>query len=278
VMILGKFGCPKMGIAGAGYATALGTLVAAIYGVYLVFADKKRGEYAFASGWKWNSELMKRFIRFGLPSGMQWALEGLAFSVFLIFIGRMANGDAALSASSMVVTVMMLSLLPAMGMAQATSVLVGQFLGEKKPHEAERAVWAGWQVTIMYACLAGFTFVAFPGFYLSWFKNKENAVLWAQVSIMVPFLLMFVATFTTADSMNLIFSFSLKGAGDTKFVTAVALILPWPLMVIPTFFLKDLSGGIYWAWGSATVFSAVQASVFWRRFVGGKWKVMSVIN
>jgi multidrug resistance protein, MATE family len=278
VMILGKFGCPKMGIAGAGYATALGTLVAAIYGVYLVFADKKRGEYAFASGWKWNSELMKRFIRFGLPSGMQWALEGLAFSVFLIFIGRMANGDAALSASSMVVTVMMLSLLPAMGMAQATSVLVGQFLGEKKPHEAERAVWAGWQVTIMYACLAGFTFVAFPGFYLSWFKNKENAVLWAQVSIMVPFLLMFVATFTTADSMNLIFSFSLKGAGDTKFVTAVALILPWPLMVVPTFFLKDLSGGIYWAWGSATVFSAVQASVFWRRFVGGKWKAMSVIN
>jgi MATE family multidrug resistance protein len=95
---------------------------------------------------------------------------------------------------------------------------------------------------------------------------------------MVPYLLMFVATFTCADSVNLIFSFSLKGAGDTKFVTAVALILPWPLMVAPTFYLKDLEGGVYYAWGAATVFSIVQASVFWRRFVGGKWKQMSVIG
>lgn len=277
-MILGKGGFPKMGIYGAGVATAIGTAIAALYGLILVFKDKERREYHLTSDWQFNGELMKRFIRFGVPSGLQWALEGLAFSIFLIIIGRAALGDAALASSSIVVTVMMLSILPALGMAQATSVLVGQYLGEKKPQEAESAVWAGWQVTIMYILFAGLTFVLFPGFYLSWFKNAENAALWAQVSIMVPYLLMFVATFTCADSVNLIFSFSLKGAGDTKFVTAVALILPWPLMVTPTFFLKDLEGGVYYAWGAATVFSIAQASIFWRRFVGGKWKQMSVIG
>ncbi len=278
IMILGKFGCPAMGIAGAGYATAIGTALAAVYGIWLVFSDKNRREYGMTSGWKWNMDLMKRYIRFGIPSGLQWALEGLAFSVFLIFIGRMVDGNAALAASSIVVTIMMLSVLPAMGMAQATSVLVGQFLGEKKPNEAERAVWAGWQVTILYILLAGSTFLLFPNFYMSWFKNKDNAALWAQVSVMVPYLLMFVAVFTTSDSVNLIFSFSLKGAGDTKFVTTAALILPWPLMVIPSFFLINLKGGLYWSWGAATVFSFIQAIVFWRRFVGGKWKNMSVIG
>jgi MATE family multidrug resistance protein len=114
-MILGKFGFPKMGIAGAGYATAIGTAIAALYGMYLVFSDRERREYGLTTGWKWNSELMQRFIRFGVPSGMQWALEGLAFSIFLIFIGRMVDGSAALSASSIVVTIMMLSILPAMG-------------------------------------------------------------------------------------------------------------------------------------------------------------------
>lgn len=276
-MILGKGGFPKMGIAGAGYATAIGTAVAAVYGVWLVFSDRERREYHLHSGWKWNADLLRRFIRFGVPSGMQWALEGLAFSIFLIFIGRMTDGSAALSASSIVVTVMMLSILPALGMAQATAVLVGQYLGEKRPNDAESAVWAGWQVTIMYILVAGLTFVLFPGFYLSWFANKSDPEMWAKVTVIAPYLLMFVATFTTSDSVNLIFSFSLKGAGDTKFVTIVALILPWPLMVLPTYLLKDQPGAVYWAWAAGTVFSITQATVFWRRFVGGKWKQMSVI-
>lgn len=277
-MILGKWGFPKMGIAGAGYATAIGTAIAALYGLWLVFSDKHRREYGLTLGYKWNNDLMKRFIRFGMPAGMQWALEGLAFSVFLIFIGRMSDGNAALAASSIVVTLMMLSILPAMGVAQATSVLVGQFLGEKKPAAAERAVWAGWQVTLLYMFAVGLSFVLFPAFYMDWFMNKDNAALWAQVSVMVPVLLLFIAAFTTTDSVNMVFSFSLKGAGDTKFVTAVALLLPWPLMVIPTFFLVKIPNGLYWSWGAAAVFSFVQATVFWRRFVGGKWKQMSVIG
>jgi MATE family multidrug resistance protein len=231
-----------------------------------------------SSAWQWNTALMRRFIRFGVPAGMQWALEGLAFSIFLIFIGRMVDGSAALSASSIVVTIMMLAILPALGMAQATAVLVGQYLGEKRPNDAESAVWAGWQVTIMYILVVGATFVLFPGFYLSWFANKSDPELWTKVTGMVPYLLIFVATFTTSDSINLIFSFSLKGAGDTRFVTLVALFLPWPLMVLPTYLLKDQPGAVYLAWGAATCFSIIQATVFWRRFVGGKWKQMSVIS
>ncbi|HMV36576.1 MAG TPA: MATE family efflux transporter [Turneriella sp.] len=277
-MILGKGGFPEMGIAGAGYATAIGTALAALYGLWLVFSDRERREYGMNSGWRWNRELMARFIRFGVPSGMQWALEGLAFSIFLIFIGRMVDGNAALSASSIVVTVMMLSILPALGMAQAAAVLVGQYLGEKRPADAEAAVWSGWQVAVLYIMAVGLTFVLVPGFYLGWFENKKDPELWQKVMQMAPYLLIFVAIFTTADSINLIFSFALKGAGDTRFVTIVAFLLPWPLMVLPTYLLKDQPGAVYLAWGAGTVFSLTQATIFWRRFVGGKWKRMSVIG
>jgi MATE family multidrug resistance protein len=277
-MILGKGGFPRLGIAGAGYATAIGTACAALYGLYLVFSDRERREYRMNSGWRYNSELMARFVRFGVPAGMQWALEGLAFSIFLILIGRMVDGSAALAASSIVVTVMMLSILPALGMAQATAVLLGQYLGEKRPKDAESTVWAGWQIAVLYIVTLGVTFVLAPGFYLSWFRNTKDPLLWAQVMVIAPYLLMFVATFTISDSVNLIFSFSLKGAGDTRFVTIVALLLPWPLMVLPTYLLKDQPGAVYLAWGAATCFSIIQAVVFWRRFVGGKWKQMSVIS
>jgi MATE family multidrug resistance protein len=277
-MIFGKWGCPALGIAGAGYATALASLAGAVYGLYLVFNQSNEMQYRVRSGWKLNTELMMRFVRYGFPSGLQWALEGLAFTVFLIVVGRMPNGSAALASSGIVVTVMMLAILPALGIAQAVLVLVGQHLGEKNPAQAELSTWSGLQVAAMYILCVGFTFAIFPGFYLSWFHNPSDPQLWDQVSVIVPYLLLYVALFTSFDSMNLIFSFALKGAGDTQFVTFVALLMPWPLMVFPTWLFKDFNGAIYWAWGAASVYIICQAFVFWNRFVGGKWKAMSVIN
>jgi multidrug resistance protein, MATE family len=278
IMIFGKFGFPAMGVAGAGYATALANWVSAFYGLYLVFRKENETDFGLRSGWRFNADLMRRFIRYGLPSGLQWALEGLAFTVFLIFIGRMANGSAGLASSGIVVTVMMLAILPALGVAQAVSVLVGQHLGEGKPEQAEASTWSGLQVAAMYIFTVGLTFALFPGFYLSWFHNAENAALWNEVSVIVPYLLLYVALFTSFDSMNLIFSFALKGAGDTKFVTMVALLMPWPIMVLPTWYMKDMNGAVYLAWGAASLYIILQAMVFLWRFTGGKWKKMSVIN
>jgi multidrug resistance protein, MATE family len=277
-LIFGNWGFPALGIAGAGYATALANWASAFYGLYLVWREDRNNAYHFRTNWKWNVDIMSRYIRYGLPSGMQWALEGLAFTVFLIFVGKMANGDAALAASGIAVTIMMLSVLPAMGVAQAVSVLVGQHLGEKKPELAERDTWSGLQVAAMYIVFVGISFVLFPEFYMNWFRNEKNLALWSSVSTIVPFILCYVAFFTCFDSMNLVFSFALKGAGDTRFVTLVALTMPWPLMVLPTALIKDHDSAIYLAWGAATVYIVLQAMVFLRRFTGGKWKSMSVIN
>ena len=278
VLIFGAFGVPRMGVAGAGYATALANWASAAFSLWLIFSKKYELAYKMRSSWKWNVEMMKRFIRFGLPSGMQWALEGLAFTVFLIIVGRMPNGDAGLASSGIVVTVMMLAVLPVLGIAQAVLALVGQHLGEKKPREAELAAWSGLQVSEMYILLISITFVLFPQFYLSWFHNEENAALWQQVSEMVPILLLFVATFIFFDTVNMVFSFSLKGAGDTRFVTLVALTIPWPIMVLPTYLMRDWENAVYWGWAAASAFSIAQAGVFTLRFREGKWKSMSVIG
>jgi len=278
LLIFGNMGFPAMGVSGAGYATALANLFAAIYGLYLVFNKTNEKKYQIFSGWKPNKEMIKRYLRFGLPSGMQWALEGLAFSAFLIIIGQMQNGDAVLSASGIVVTIMLLSVLPALGVAQSVSVLVGQHLGEKNPRLAGISVWSGLQVALIYIIPVGLSFILFPRFYLNWFYNPDTPEIWKQVSYIVPYLLIFVGLFTAFDCMNLVFSFALKGAGDTKFVTLVALLLPWPLMVIPTWIFKDNADSVYLAWGAASIYIVAQAFIFWRRFAGGKWKKMSVIQ
>ena len=143
LFIFGRLGFPAMGIAGAGYATVLANWASALFGAYLLFKNKHEVSYRVRSAWRWNKDLVRRYIRYGLPSGLQWALEGLAFTVFLIFVGRFENGDAALVSSSITVTILMLAVLPAVGVAQAVMVLVGQHLGNKRPDLAEEASWSG---------------------------------------------------------------------------------------------------------------------------------------
>jgi len=175
LLIFGNYGFPQMGIAGAGYATSIATLGAAFYGIYLLFDQKHEEQFNLKSQWQFDTTLIKQFLKFGLPSGMQWALEGLAFTVFLIVMGRLPNGEAALASSSIAVTVMMLSVLPTMGVAQSVLTLVGQKLGEKKPDEAAAITWDGVQISLVYMFIIAMSFWFVPDFYLSWFKNEENA-------------------------------------------------------------------------------------------------------
>lgn len=277
-MIFGNFGFPAMGVAGAGYATAMATYAAAIYGLYLIFNEKYELQFRILSDWRLKLKTISQFLKYGIPSGFQWALEGLAFTVFLIIMGRMENGEAALSSSSIAVTVMMLSVLPSMGVAQAVMTIVGQSLGEKNPSKAEGAVYTGAKISILYMSAVALTFLLIPDFYLSWFKNQENAVLWSEVSHLVPKLLSIVAIFTVMDSVYFNISFALKGAGDTRFVSLMALITPWPLMVLPAYLVREWNNAVIWAWVFTAVYSFVITSILFFRFKQGKWKSMSVIR
>ncbi len=278
IMIFGHFGCPAMGIAGAGYATAIATYGAALYGCWLLFTEYNEQHFRVRSDWGFDRLLTRQFLKFGIPSGLQWALEGMAFTVFLIIMGRLKNGDAALASSSIAVTLMMLSVLPSMGIAQAVMTLVGQKLGEQQPAEAERITWDGVQLSSIYMGSVALSFYLMPDFYLSWFKNQDNALLWAEVMMIAPILLKIVGVFTLFDSLYLNVSFALKGAGDTRFVSLIALTVPWPLMVLPAFLLQDLENAVTLAWGFAAVYSFAVSSILVWRFKRGHWKSMSVIR
>ncbi len=278
LFIFGNFDFPALGIAGAGYATSLSSYCGVIYGCYLIFNQKYETEYAIRSSRGVNFDLLKQFLKYGLPSGMQWALEGLAFTVFLILMGRVPNGESALASSSIAVTIMMLAILPSLGVAQAVLTLVGQKLGEKKPDQAEDYAWDGVKVSALYISLMGLSFYLVPEFYLSWFKNDQNFLLWEQVSKLTPEILKIVAIFVLFDSIYLNISFALKGAGDTRFVSLVALIIPWPFMVLPAYLFMAHENAVIISWRFVILYCLLVAGIIAWRFTQGKWKQMSVIE
>ena len=275
-LIFGHFGMPRLGIAGAGWATVAGSSASAAVGLALFLGRCYRDEFQTLAGWRFDRELFRRLMRYGLPSGVQLGLDVLAFTVFIFIVGRL--GDSELGATNITFTINMVAVLPMLGMAQAVSVLVGQRLGGDRPELAERTTWTGFGIAWLYMTAVALLYVLIPGFFLWLFENDEQPEQWAAVADRVPVLLRFVAVYSLFDSINLIFNFALRGAGDTRFVTIVAVMLAWPIMVLPSWAAWRFGWGLYWAWAFVTAYVIALALAFWIRFQMGRWKTMRVIE
>lgn len=271
----GRWGFPEWGIAGVGWATVAGAWAATATALALFLRPKFRAEFGTWSGFRPDPDLIGRLMRFGLPNGLFAFLDALVFTLFILIVGQF--GEAQLAATNIAFTVNIFAILPPMGIGQAVEVLVGQRLGENRPDLAERSTWTGLVCAAAIMATLGTSFVLTPQWWVGPFANADDP-LWPAIAPLVPVLLGFVAAYCLFDSVNLTFSFALRGAGDTRFVTAVALGLSFPVMVLPTWLSVQYGWGLNWAWGFASAYVILLATTFVLRFRHGAWKSMRVIE
>lgn len=276
VWIFGRYGFPEMGIAGAGWSTVAGAWASAILGLALFARKKFRLQFNTLAGWRPERDLFKRLMKYGGPAGMQMFLDILVFHVFTQLVGRL--GEAALAATTLTIRLNMVAFLPMMGMGQAISILVGQRLGANRADLAERSTYTGVRWVFGYMLIVAAAYVLFPNTLVSIFEGDGDAEKFAAVAAIIPPLLACAAVYSLADAGNVGFSFALRGAGDTRFVSLLTFALGWPLMVVPTYFIVQYNGSLYWAWIAATTYIVVMAACFLWRFRLGKWKTMRVIE
>ncbi len=273
-LIFGLYGFPAMGIVGAGWATVLGSSASALLSLALLFGPRYRAEFAVLAGWRPDAALFARLMRFGLPNGLAAALDTLGFAIFTLLVGRM--GDAQLDATSIAFALNLLAFLPLLGLGQAVEILVGRRLGENDPATAARSTRTALGCALLLTGAAAAAFVFFPGPMAEWFHGDDSR--WAQVRPLVPLLLRFVAVYCLFDAASLVFSSALRGAGDTRFVTAAALTVSWLVLVLPTWAACTYGWGLLWAWSFASAYIVVLAVVFFLRFRQGAWRSMRVIE
>jgi MATE family multidrug resistance protein len=273
--IYGKWGFPEWGIAGAGWATVVGSTSSATLALALFFRPRFRRAYQTLAGRGFDRELFARLMRFGFPNGVQWMLDALAFTFFLFLVGRL--GDAELAATNIAFSINMVGIIPMLGLGQAVAVLVGQRLGQDRPDLAERSTWTGLWYALAYVGSVSVLYVVVPNLFFHFFRNDAD-LKGPRVAELVPVLLRFVALYMTVDSMNIVFGFALRGAGDTRFVSLMVVALAWPIMVAPTWATWYYGWGLYWAWGFASAYIMALGLTFLLRFRAGKWKSMRVIE
>jgi MATE family multidrug resistance protein len=168
------------------------------------------------------------------------------------------------------------------GFGIAVTTLVGQALGKNDAQLAQRTCWSAFYMTFAYMFLIAVGYWFWPNLFLYPFSFGENPQEFYAVAPLAEQLLGFVAIYCLFDTGNIIFSAALKGAGDTRFVMVVSVVLSWILMTLPCYLAVNYQwgshNGLYVAWGFTTSFVCVLAVVFLLRFLHGKWKTMRVIE
>jgi MATE family multidrug resistance protein len=279
-MIFGKLGFREMGIGGAALATviagAAGTL---FYALAMVNNRANAAKYGLRRA-RVDLALAGRLLRYGTPNGVQFFLDVVGFSVFLLIVGRL--GTASLAATNIAFNINTLAFMPMIGFAMGVSILVGQYIGEGKPDLAERSVYSCFAITFVYMAAVASLYVLVPELFLRPFRllpGQNGGGDSQAIGRTVVVLLRFVAFYSIFDTLNLIFASAVKGAGDTRFVMYMGSAITFSVLVLPSYvFLVLLGRDIYTGWLIAAAYVCVMGISFLLRFLHGKWKTMKVIE
>ncbi len=270
---------PAWGIAGAGWATVLSLWLKV--GVYLALLLAKSNRHAFASARsRVDLKLLRRMLRFGGPSGVQMLLDVAGFTVFILLVAQL--GAIENEATGMTFSIGSLAFMPICGIGMATTILVGQHLGENREAAAAQATWTSLHVGLAYMALASSLMVFLPelflaGFFLGDAVEGDPAQREAVAAVAVT-LMRFVAAYNFLDAVLIVFVGALKGAGDTKFILLVSLVMATLLAVLTWLAIEAFDVGLYGCWGLVSAWIAGLGILFMLRFLQGSWRSMRVIE
>ncbi|MFW5855332.1 MAG: MATE family efflux transporter [Thermodesulfobacteriota bacterium] len=269
---------PALGIAGAGLATVAAWVLMALLFVLLIFRSENDRRFGVIQNRRWEKDLFRRLMTFGIPGAVQFCMDLFAFTFFVFMVGRI--GKAELAVTNIVLSINSLAFMPMMGFSLGTSTLVGQALGRNRENEAAAVARSTFHILYGYIFILAFIFLLFPEWPLSLFLSGDPetgsnpAIL--EMGII---LLRFVAFYVLFDAHYMVYTGVLKGAGDTRFIMWSIGGLSILMMVLPVWIgVVFLNAGIYYVWGCVTLFILSLFAVSGLRYRAGKWKTMRVIE
>jgi len=269
--LVSGWGVPSLGTNGI----ILGTTVARVLGAFLMFLRMSSS----SSGVRWERswmfprrEWVVRMLRIGLPALADGMLTWTGHFLFIMVIAHLATGELgkAYYAAHMVgMNIEALTYLPAVAWGTAAASLIGQSLGAGRPEQAWRI---GQQAVLQCGVLA-------VGAALLFYFGADTIFHWMHRDPLVrqigPPALRFISLYQLPLVALIIYTQSLRGAGDTRFPMLFTLL--GTLMIrVPLAYLCGivLQGGLIGAWTGMMAdvcFRSLLASI--RYFRGGWMRV-----
>ena len=277
-LIFGRWGLPELGMAGAAIATVIGWAINFLLLFLLIFTRKSHSRFGIFANRSFDRQVLFRLLRFGVPGSLQFTIDILAFTIFILMVGRL--GTVALAATNIVFSINALAYMPAMGVSQGVAVLVGQALGRQRPDEARIAVWSSVHLLLLYILVVDLAFIFMPEIALRPFLHQGlDQAMTKEVASTAITLLRIVAIYLFMDALYMVFSGALKGAGDTRFLMYSVGLCSLLVFILPVYCgIRFLNMSLLAAWYCVLLFIMILFLLAAWRYRQGQWQKMLVIE
>ncbi len=225
VLIFGKFGSPKLGVAGLGYATVAQYSFFFIFTTLFFFYEKSFTRFElFRYRVHKHLDYFAKMFKIGWPISVQMGGEMLSFFVSGIMIGWI--GTVALAAFQIVNQYYFLIVIPIFSLSQASGILVGQACGAEQFHEVKKLSYASITTVLIASSIVAIIFLLLPktlaAFYMNVDDPKNAATL--HLTILIFIIIAFSQIF---DAVRNILIGILRGLFDTRFPMIMSLLTIW---------------------------------------------------
>ncbi|MCI5056941.1 MAG: MATE family efflux transporter [Flavobacteriales bacterium] len=255
---------PAFGVTGAAYATNIGRAVGVLFQLYILFNGKSQIKLVIAY-LKPNIKEIVKILKVAVGATGQFLIASASW-IFLMRI--MAEfGSDAVAGYTIAIRVLIFTILPAWGLANAAATLVGQNLGAEQPDKAERSAWRASFINMIFLGTVAIIYFFTAEKIISYFSEEPAIVDYAVKC------LRYLCAGYIFFAYGMVLSQAFNGAGDTRTPTVLNLIAFW-LVQIPLAYLlakvyKMGPEGVFYAIIIAETLLAVLGIFAFRR---GKWK------
>lgn len=268
MLIFGIGPFPALGVTGAAVATTTGRSIGVLFQLYHLF--RRGGPFELRREHLrpvWN--VLGGIVKVSAGSIGQFLIASASWT-FLVRIIASAGTDAT-GGYTVAMRIIIFSLLPAWGMANAAATLVGQNLGAGQPERAARSAWLCGHYNMVFMVLVAAFFWLRAPWLVSFFHQSAAADAYAVQALRVICLGYFFYGY------GMVLAQAFNGAGDAFTPVLLNLVCFWAVEIPLAYLLARTQGfgplGVFISVAVSESLLAVLSALLFRR---GRWKSVHV--
>ncbi|PRP90494.1 multidrug efflux protein [Enhygromyxa salina] len=265
-------GIPRMGIAGAGWASMIATYLGLAIMIGVSLAPRYSRRFKFFQLRNFDPKVITNIIKLMLPAGSASLILMSGFLLFFKFVGQidadMGTGNTYSAATKALMDTAALCFMPLLAFGTATATAVSQSLGAGKPNLAARYGWDSVRIGVLAMIPIGIVFWVWPEQIISLWAPNDPAVPAAGAAS-----LRLVATCLPMLVVAIILSQSLYGAGANTYVMIAEGVLHVGCLVPLSWFLgPHLGFGMEGMWTAAIIYVNGLGLAMGGKFLAKGWR------
>ena len=265
LFIFGGGPIPAMGVAGAAMATLATQALAAAIGFAFLFGGKHGLRPRLTDFWP-DWQVIRKTFYLGLPASVEQATRALSMLIMTLLISGF--GTIAVAAYGVGIRVLTFVVIPAMGIAMATTTLVAQNLGAGKLERAEQTTLIAGLISFFVPTVGGLLLFVFSVPLATFFVPKSPATI-EEASHFLRIISLALGCLGLQHTL----AGTLRGAGNTLAAMALTIVSAWIIQFPLAYILSRYTSlGINGIWWSHPIGMMISAAICLVWFLGGDWK------